>query len=100
MVDIGVYAEMADGALTSSKVLVNGMKNVVVLSDELLVVDVSAALLEVVAVDWSTGAISVTDCAWSGDAAGVKNCGLKECGSDAGSVTDVMSTDEAAGTVI
>ena len=88
-------AELADGTLTSSEV--NGLKNVVVLPGERLVVGASTALA---AVDWSTGATSATGVAPNDDAAGAKNCGLTVCGSDAGSVIDVMSIDESVGGVI
>ena len=74
--------ELADGTLVSSEV--KGLKNLVLLPDELLVVGVSAALA---AVGWSTGAISATDVTPSEDVAGVKTCGLTGCGSDAGSGT-------------
>ena len=82
--------ELDDEAQTSSEV--NGLKNVVVLSDELLVAGVSAAF---VAVDWTTGDISTTDVVPTDDAAGVKKCWLTGCGSDAGSVNDVMSRCDA-----
>ena len=95
-------AELADGALTSSKVPAKGLKDVVVLPDELLVAGVRTAL---VALDWSTsewraGAMSVTDVAPNGDVICVKNFGLPECCFAVGSVTGVMSTDESAGGVI
>ena len=82
--------ELDDEALTSSEV--NGLKNVVVLSDELLVAGVSAAF---VAVDWTTGDISTTDVVPTDDAADVKKCWLTGCGSDAGSINDVMSRCDA-----
>ena len=87
-------AELADGTLTSSKV--KGLKNVVVLSDELLVTGVSVALA---AVDWSTAATSPTDVTPKDDIAGVCIFGLKRCGSAAGSVTDVMSRYDMASRV-
>ena len=81
---------------------VNGLKNVVVLLDELLVVAVSTALvvIELFTSEWRTGSISATDVTPSDDTAGVKTYGLTECGSDTGTVTDVMSTDESTGGVI
>ena len=84
-----VIIELADGTLISYEA--KGLKNVVVLSDELLEAGVSAAL---VAIDWSPGAISATDVTPSDDAAGVKKCWLTGCLSDASSVTEVMSTDK------
>ena len=81
--------------MTSSEV--KGLKNVVVLSDELLVACVSIALVKV---DWSPGAISATDVTSNDDAAGVKKCWLTGCGADAGNITDVMSFDEFTGGVI
>ena len=72
--------------------VVNGLKNVVVLSDELLVACVSVTLN---AVDWSTGAIRATDVTSTDDAAGVKSCGLTECESATGGVTGAMSRCDA-----
>ena len=85
-----VYGTVEDGTLMSSEV--NGLKNAVALSDELLVAAESTSL---VAVDWLTGAIRATDVTSTDDAAGVKSCGLTECESATGGVTGAMSRCDA-----